>query len=82
MLTFLLEYKFTRGVVDKTLFYKHHGEDIILVQIDVDDIIFGSTNEELCEKFSSSVRNNYEMSLMGDHSFWDCKFTRKKMESS
>ena len=51
--TFLLVKKFTRAVVDKTLFYKHHGEDIILVQIYVDDIIFGSTNEELCEKFSS-----------------------------
>ena len=37
--TFLLENKFTRGTVDKTLFYKHHGKDIILVQIYVDDII-------------------------------------------
>ncbi|MGI4673511.1 reverse transcriptase domain-containing protein, partial [Klebsiella pneumoniae] len=29
--TFLIENQFTRGVADKTLFYKHHGKDIILV---------------------------------------------------
>ena len=64
--TFLLQNKFTRGVVDLTLFYKHHGEDITLVHIYVDDIIFGSTNEELYEKFSSLMRNKYEMSMMGE----------------
>jgi hypothetical protein len=68
--TFLLENQFTRGVVDKTLFYKHHGKDIILVQIYVDDIIFGSTNERLCEKFSSLMSSKYEMSMMGELSFF------------
>ncbi|KAK1363984.1 hypothetical protein POM88_039545 [Heracleum sosnowskyi] len=67
---FLLENQFTRGVVDKTLFYKHHGKDVILVQIYVDDIIFGSSNEKLCEKFSSLMRNKYEMSMMGELSFF------------
>ncbi|KAK1387877.1 hypothetical protein POM88_016055 [Heracleum sosnowskyi] len=67
---FLLENQFTRGVVDKTLFYKHHGKDIILVQIYVDDIIFGSSNEKPCEKFSSLMRNKYEMSMMGELSFF------------
>jgi Reverse transcriptase (RNA-dependent DNA polymerase) len=68
--TFLIENHFTRGVVDKTLFYKHHGKDIILVQIYVDDIVFGSTNEKLCEKFSSLMSNKYEMSMMGELSFF------------
>ena len=68
--TFLLKNKCARGVVDKTLVYKHHGKDIILVQIYVDDIIFGSTNEELYEKFSYLMRNNYEMSMMGKLSFF------------
>ncbi|TLX66406.1 hypothetical protein E9993_23430, partial [Labilibacter sediminis] len=49
---FLLESHFTRGSVDKTLFHRKVGKDIILVQIYVDDIIFGSTNERLCEKFA------------------------------
>ena len=41
---FLLENHFSIGVVDKTLFVKHQDNDMILVQIYVDDIIFGSTN--------------------------------------
>ena len=49
---FLLENDFIRGVIDKTLFTKRHKNDIILVQVYVDDIIFGSTNELLCKKFS------------------------------
>ena len=49
---FLLENQFARGTIDKTLFHKQHGNDIILVQIYVDDIIFGSINEKLCQRFS------------------------------
>ena len=45
---FLIENLFIIGTIDKTLFYEQHGNDIILVQIYVDDIIFGSTDEKLC----------------------------------
>ena len=48
---FLTSQGYDRGTYDKTLFIKRKEEDIILVQIYVDDIIFGSTNEELCEAF-------------------------------
>ena len=44
---FLIKNGFARGTIDKTLFFKKHGSDIILVQIYVDDIIFGSTNENI-----------------------------------
>ena len=44
---FLIENGFSRGVVDKTLFYKLHKDSLILVQVYVDDIIFGSTNDDL-----------------------------------
>ena len=67
---FFLENQFTRGVVDKTLFYKNHGKNIILVQIYVDDIIFGSINEKLCKKFSDLMKSKYEMSVMGELSFF------------
>ena len=49
---FLLENGFTRGTIDKTLFYINKGNDLLLVQIYVDDIIFGSTNDKVCQKFS------------------------------
>ncbi|KAL8105134.1 hypothetical protein AgCh_029065 [Apium graveolens] len=44
---FLIKHGFTRGTIDKTLSYKKHGDDMILVQIYIDDIIFVSTNEKL-----------------------------------
>jgi len=48
---FLLENGFMRDVIDKTLFHKMHNNDMILVQVYVDDIIFGSTNDNLCKIF-------------------------------
>ena len=50
---FLLKNGFSRGVIDKTLFFKMHKNDMILVQVYVDDIIFGSTNDQLCSRFST-----------------------------
>ncbi|GKD64650.1 retrovirus-related pol polyprotein from transposon TNT 1-94, partial [Tanacetum coccineum] len=41
--SFLIEHHFTKGIIDPTLFTRRHGDDILLVQIYVDDIIFGST---------------------------------------
>ncbi|GKB02055.1 putative ribonuclease H-like domain-containing protein [Tanacetum coccineum] len=55
LLTYLLDNGFQRGKIDKTLFIKRHKGDILLVQVYVDDIIFGSTKKELCiafEKFT------------------------------
>ena len=50
-----------------TLFFvKHKDKDILIVQIYVDNIIFGSTNELLCKEFSSCMSNKFEMSIMGE----------------
>ena len=57
------------GKVDKTLFIKHLNNDILVVQIYVDDIIFGATKHILCEEFASSMSQEFEMSLMGELSF-------------
>ncbi|GKF38847.1 retrovirus-related pol polyprotein from transposon TNT 1-94, partial [Tanacetum coccineum] len=45
--SFLIQHGFTKGIIDPTLFTQRHGEDILLVQVYVDDIIFGSTNPEI-----------------------------------
>ena len=63
---FLLENGFTRGTIDKTLFYINKGNDLLLVQIYVDDIIFGSTIDKLCQKFSKLMQSMYQMSMMGE----------------
>jgi len=52
---FLLEKGFSRGKVDTTLFIKIKLNDILLVHIFVDDIIFGSTNDSLCKEFSQDM---------------------------
>ena len=63
---FLIENGFIRGVIDKTLFTKKHKNDMLLVQVYVDDIIFGSTNDDLCKRFAKLMQSKFEMSLMGE----------------
>ena len=67
---FLLEKGFSCGNVDNTLFSKCKGKDILLVQVCVDDIIFGSTNDTMCQEFSKLVQGEFEMSLMGELTFF------------
>ncbi|GKE29398.1 retrovirus-related pol polyprotein from transposon TNT 1-94 [Tanacetum coccineum] len=63
--TFLTEHKFVRGKIDNTLFVYKTQTDVILVQIYVDDIIFGSTSTKLCKQFAKLMTQKYEMSMMG-----------------
>ena len=67
---FLLENKFSRGKVDKTLFFRTHKNQSLLVQIYVDDIIFGSTDSKLCKRFSDLMQSKFEMSSMGELSYF------------
>jgi len=48
------------------LFIKKKREDIILVQVYVDDIIFGSINAEMCEAFVDAMKSEFEMSMLGE----------------
>ncbi|GJY31869.1 retrovirus-related pol polyprotein from transposon TNT 1-94 [Tanacetum coccineum] len=63
--TFLTEHKFIRGKIDNTLFIYKTQTDEILVQIYVDDIIFGFTSIKLCKQFTKLMTQRYEMSMMG-----------------
>ena len=66
----LIENGFTRGRVDKTLFLRMHKVSTLLVQIYVDDIIFGSTDENLCKRFAKMMTKKFEMSMMGEITFF------------
>ncbi|GKB05015.1 retrovirus-related pol polyprotein from transposon TNT 1-94 [Tanacetum coccineum] len=68
--SFLIEHEFTKGIVDLILFTRRHGEDILLVQVYVDDIIFGSTNLDFSKCFANLMKNNFEMSMMGEIKFF------------
>ncbi|GJZ76942.1 putative ribonuclease H-like domain-containing protein [Tanacetum coccineum] len=63
--TYLLKNRFRRGIIDKTLFIKKDKGDILLVQVYVDDINFGSTKKSLCTKFESLMHKKFQMSSMG-----------------
>ncbi|GJT76102.1 putative ribonuclease H-like domain-containing protein [Tanacetum coccineum] len=54
--TFLLQNGYRRGNIDKTLFIKKDKRDIILVQVYVDDIIFGSTKKTWCDDFEALMK--------------------------
>nr|GEX08881.1 hypothetical protein [Tanacetum cinerariifolium] len=66
---FLLSKGFTKGFIDPTLFITKHWGDILLVQIYVDDIIFGSTNPNLSKQFEKLMHSKFEMSMMGELKF-------------
>ncbi|GJX23681.1 putative ribonuclease H-like domain-containing protein, partial [Tanacetum coccineum] len=68
--TFLLKHNYRRGTIDKTLFIKKNSRDIILVQVYMDDIIFGSTNQTWCDEFEVLMKGEFEMSAMGELTFF------------
>ncbi|WJX12733.1 hypothetical protein P8452_03195 [Trifolium repens] len=68
--TFLVDNGFEKGQVDNTLFKKTLKKDILIIQIYVDDIIFGSTNATLCKNFSKLMQDEFEMSMMGELKFF------------
>ncbi|KAJ9539166.1 hypothetical protein OSB04_031899 [Centaurea solstitialis] len=66
----LLSKGFKKGSVDSTLFLMKEGEHIVVIQIYVDDIIFGSTSRELCKKFENVMTEEFKMSMMGEINFF------------
>ncbi|GKD69524.1 putative ribonuclease H-like domain-containing protein, partial [Tanacetum coccineum] len=68
--TYLLENGYRRGTIDKTLFIKKDRGDILLVQVYVDDIIFGSTKKSLCVEFEQMMHKRFQMSSMGELTFF------------
>jgi hypothetical protein len=68
--TFLLEYGYVMGTVDKTIFTLKYDTDFLLVQIYVDDIIFGGSSHSLVSSFQEMMENEFQMSMMGDLTFF------------
>ncbi|GJY92283.1 uncharacterized mitochondrial protein-like protein [Tanacetum coccineum] len=62
----LEKHGYKRGTIDKTLFIRRNKKDIMLVQVYVDDIIFGSTNKSWCDEFEALMQSRFQMSSMGE----------------
>ncbi|GKA35075.1 retrovirus-related pol polyprotein from transposon TNT 1-94, partial [Tanacetum coccineum] len=67
---FLIKHEYSMGTVDNTLFTKKSKSHIIIIQIYVDDIIFGSTSQNLCDDFAKIMHDEFEMSMMGELNFF------------
>ncbi|GJR71796.1 retrovirus-related pol polyprotein from transposon TNT 1-94 [Tanacetum coccineum] len=67
---FLIKHDYSMGMVDNTLFTKKKDSNLIIVQIYVDDIIFGSTCQEMCDDFAKIMHDEFEMSMMGELNFF------------
>ncbi|GJY51853.1 zinc finger, CCHC-type containing protein, partial [Tanacetum coccineum] len=78
--TYLLDNRFQKGKIDKTLFIKRHKGDILLVQVYVDDIIFGLTKKELCFAFEKLMHEKFQMSSMGELIFFLGLQVKKKKD--
>ncbi|GJW81960.1 putative ribonuclease H-like domain-containing protein [Tanacetum coccineum] len=68
--TFMLKSGYRRGTIDKTLFIKKDKKGIILVQVYVDDIIFGSTKKFWCDEFEALMKSRFQMSSIGELTFF------------
>jgi hypothetical protein len=67
---FLLEHGYVIGSVDKTLFTLNHGTNFLLVQIYMDDIIFGGSSHTLVSRFQEMMESEFQMSMMGELTFF------------
>ena len=61
-----MSHGFTRGKADQTLFIKREDSELIVAQVYVDDIIFGSTKDELAHGFSKLMQAEFKMSMIGE----------------
>ena len=66
----LLEHGYEIWSIDKTLFTLRHGNDFLLVQIYVNDIIYGGYSHTLVAKFVETISREYEISMMDELNFF------------
>jgi transposase InsO family protein len=67
---YLQQAGFRKGSADNNLYIKVSQGNILLIEVYVDDIIFGSDDDRLSQKFAKDMQNEFEMSLLGELSFF------------
>jgi hypothetical protein len=67
---FLQEKGFKKGTIDRNLYIKSEGDNLLVVLVYVDDIIFGCTNESSAQWFANSMQIEFEMSMIGELSYF------------
>jgi hypothetical protein len=67
---FLQEKGFKKCTVESNLYIKSEGDNLLVVLVYVDDIIFGCTNESSIQWFANSMQTKFEMSMIGELSYF------------
>jgi hypothetical protein len=67
---FLLEHGYVMGSIDKTIFTLNHDTDFLLVQIYMDDIIFGGSSHAFVSRFQEMMESEFQMSMMKELTFF------------
>ncbi|GJR60124.1 retrovirus-related pol polyprotein from transposon TNT 1-94 [Tanacetum coccineum] len=67
---FLIKHEYSMGIVDNTLFTKRSKSHLVIVQIYVNDIIFCSMSQNLCDDFAKIMHDEFEISMMGELNFF------------
>nr|GEY34896.1 hypothetical protein [Tanacetum cinerariifolium] len=67
---FIIKHEYKMGMVDNTLFTKKKSSNLIIVQIYVDDIIFSSTCQDVCDEFAKIMHDEFKMNMMGELNFF------------
>ena len=67
---YLRQEGFRKGTENNNLYTKVSKGNILLVEFYVDDIIFGSDDDRLSQTFAKDMQNEFEMSLLGELSFF------------
>ena len=67
---YILERGFKRGYADRTLFVKNDENYLLVAQVFVDDIVFGATIDDRAIEFSEEMKKEFEMSMVGELTFF------------
>ena len=67
---YLQEKGFKKGAIDSNLYIKTEGDDLLVVLVYVDDIIFGCTNDSSVQWFANAMQSEFEMSMIGELSYF------------
>lgn len=70
MTTFLINYEFSRASVVNNFVLKRTDSNLVVLQIYVDDIIFGCSSETLNKMFSNLMSFKFEMRFFGEFKFF------------
>jgi hypothetical protein len=78
---YVLQVGFRKGSVENNLYIKVSQGNILLIEVYVDDIIFGSDDDMLSQKFGKICRMNLKYHYLENyHSFWDFRYIKATKE--